>query len=426
MPLIVIVSLLLTLVISYLHSHNSMAQGQEGTASVYEAQLFDIYVKYHNQPTALEQWSELTNRINDIYEVRPGDSLWSISQILFGDGHFWPKIWSQNQSIANPHLLKVGSQITFFPGNESSAPNYTVTDNNTKETDSPDQQETSQSVEKIIAKKESPSGEETTTHGVRIPAPLTPLVPVLRNLPPSLPYSAISLNPDKNLGIDFVFVPKANLNHSIKIGYYITETESQGVGKVIAVEGAGDGGSRIAGAGQYVYVEIDLGQARVGEHFTTVKSLGKLRKLQNRLQKGEINAYNIEVQGRLKLIQQLSRELNIGNTKKKNVDIFKAKIYQSINVTMVGSTLIKEKIPIVTLNKNGPQSDINSEIIGGGYDNTRVMLGRGSIVFVNKGSEAGLRKGHVLTVRETPSGKEPSLPTQRKFSTYWTHSDCKS
>src|SRR5665213_1124461 len=42
------------------------------------------------------------------YELQNGESLWGLSQMLYGDGNYWPKVWAQNKSISNPHLIQPG------------------------------------------------------------------------------------------------------------------------------------------------------------------------------------------------------------------------------------------------------------------------------------------------------------------------------
>ena len=47
-----------------------------------------------------------------IYVVRPGDSLWNITDRFFGDPFLWPRLWSINPYIDNPHLIYPGDVIT--------------------------------------------------------------------------------------------------------------------------------------------------------------------------------------------------------------------------------------------------------------------------------------------------------------------------
>lgn len=48
--------------------------------------------------------------------VRSGDTLWDLCQRYMGNAYYWPKIWSYNTHISNPHWIYPGNKIRFFPG----------------------------------------------------------------------------------------------------------------------------------------------------------------------------------------------------------------------------------------------------------------------------------------------------------------------
>lgn len=56
------------------------------------------------------------------YKIRRGDSLWAVSERLFGNPYLWPKIWHLNARITNPHIIEKGMTLSFNPGNPGSAP----------------------------------------------------------------------------------------------------------------------------------------------------------------------------------------------------------------------------------------------------------------------------------------------------------------
>lgn len=51
----------------------------------------------------------------DTYTVRPGDTLWDLSGRFLNNPWYWPKIWSYNPEIANPHWIYPGNLIRFYP-----------------------------------------------------------------------------------------------------------------------------------------------------------------------------------------------------------------------------------------------------------------------------------------------------------------------
>lgn len=51
----------------------------------------------------------------DTYTVQPGDTLWEISQRFLGNPWYWPKVWSFNPEIENPHWIYPGNLVRFYP-----------------------------------------------------------------------------------------------------------------------------------------------------------------------------------------------------------------------------------------------------------------------------------------------------------------------
>jgi hypothetical protein len=54
----------------------------------------------------------------DTYTVRPGDTLWDLSGRFLNNPWYWPKVWSYNPGISNPHWIDPGQIIRFYPSAE--------------------------------------------------------------------------------------------------------------------------------------------------------------------------------------------------------------------------------------------------------------------------------------------------------------------
>jgi hypothetical protein len=54
----------------------------------------------------------------DTYTVRPGDTLWDLSGRFLNNPWYWPKVWSYNPEITNPHWIDPGQLLRFFPSAE--------------------------------------------------------------------------------------------------------------------------------------------------------------------------------------------------------------------------------------------------------------------------------------------------------------------
>src|SRR5512145_1126043 len=54
----------------------------------------------------------------DTYTVRPGDTLWDLSGRFLNNPWYWPKVWSYNPDITNPHWIDPGQLLRFYPSAE--------------------------------------------------------------------------------------------------------------------------------------------------------------------------------------------------------------------------------------------------------------------------------------------------------------------
>jgi hypothetical protein len=54
----------------------------------------------------------------DTYTVRPGDTLWDLSGRFLNNPWYWPKIWSYNPEVENPHWIYPGNVLKFYPSAE--------------------------------------------------------------------------------------------------------------------------------------------------------------------------------------------------------------------------------------------------------------------------------------------------------------------
>jgi hypothetical protein len=64
--------------------------------------------------------------VPESYSVQSGDTLWDICQKLLDNPWYWPKLWSLNEYITNPHEIYPGNRLVFFPGSETAPPRMEV------------------------------------------------------------------------------------------------------------------------------------------------------------------------------------------------------------------------------------------------------------------------------------------------------------
>lgn len=69
------------------------------------------------------EWNEVATAAKvETYTVVPNDWLFKISKRIFGTGFYYPKIWSLNTFITNPHFIEPGMILSFTTGSGSKAP----------------------------------------------------------------------------------------------------------------------------------------------------------------------------------------------------------------------------------------------------------------------------------------------------------------
>jgi len=73
----------------------------------------------------------------DTYTVRPGDTLWDLSGRFLNNPWYWPKIWSYNPEISNPHWIYPGNLLKFYPGAEEAPTRVEPVDAGTPVADAP-------------------------------------------------------------------------------------------------------------------------------------------------------------------------------------------------------------------------------------------------------------------------------------------------
>ncbi|MBI5527405.1 MAG: LysM peptidoglycan-binding domain-containing protein [Deltaproteobacteria bacterium] len=68
--------------------------------------------------TAQGTGMEVEGQKVEMYTVKEGDTLWDISSRFLNNPWYWPKLWSFNPQISNPHWIYPGSDIRFYPSGE--------------------------------------------------------------------------------------------------------------------------------------------------------------------------------------------------------------------------------------------------------------------------------------------------------------------
>jgi hypothetical protein len=58
----------------------------------------------------------------ELYRVEEGDTMFDVCSQLIDDGNYWPKLWSLNPEVRNPHFIYPGMKLAFYSGDTENPP----------------------------------------------------------------------------------------------------------------------------------------------------------------------------------------------------------------------------------------------------------------------------------------------------------------
>jgi hypothetical protein len=308
------------------------------------------------------------------YQLQQGENLWGLSQMLYGDGSYWPRVWAQNRSITNPHLIRKGHTLQFLMGSEDQAPAFRFSESDEG------------GVELTAATVGNPQ--------IEIPPPDVPPRPVIRS-PKSFPQwqDVYSRQKDK-LTIDDSGI--TYLRHlppdKIPLSAFVQDTELNSVGTFLEVERE----SGLPVTMQYIYVKVKKGQGHIGDHFLMVKDMGKIQRLNDQLE-GEMKAHFIQIFGEAEITDTVAANFSRSRDRK-NFDVFRAVMVHATHLSYSTCDLIPGKLQVVDMSTNGPSGQASAQVIGSFKYETSALYGTGDIVFINKGSKDGVQVGQIMDI----------------------------
>ncbi len=102
----------------------SLAAGAQQEQSAQPAQEAQPAARPETAPVVTEQGPRPPpdNTIQPVpgapeeYVIQKGDTLWDLSQKFLNNPWYWPKIWSNNPYIENPHWIYPGNKLRIVPG----------------------------------------------------------------------------------------------------------------------------------------------------------------------------------------------------------------------------------------------------------------------------------------------------------------------
>lgn len=346
-----------------------VAHAQDGDPDFKTEERFHrLYKTYNEQPTSEDAWEKvLSNRKANSYSVQNKDTLWDISNTLFGESYYWPKVWSYNtDDILNPHEINPKQVIKFYAGTMAEAPTVGLAE----KSDAPEALPSH-----VLEKKEDGSLE-----GIKIPPPKKKSRPVVKKLPNSLPLYRMGVV--NSPPIDFE-ISGARVKYAPApkyLSYYVADVAVSSIGEVVELEMPDENTT-----GEFQQVIIRVSNAGIKNYIAFTDSV-KVSDLSETFgNKGTV----IEVQGELELMERVNDAENL----------FRALVKKVVNPLEVGAKLMPGGLAVFDTGSTSISTSVQAKIIGGEYQRfEQKMFGTDNIIFLNAGAKEGLQEGATLQV----------------------------
>jgi hypothetical protein len=116
---------------------NVITVGPDGTVQTNPGQGEEGFYISSGDPSAPQQPQDIhLGPVPELHVVRRGDTLWDICFFYFNDPWQWPKVWSYNAQITNPHWIYPGDLVRLLPrGTFVQAPTMQEPDKTPAQTD---------------------------------------------------------------------------------------------------------------------------------------------------------------------------------------------------------------------------------------------------------------------------------------------------
>lgn len=298
---------------------------------------------------SMNQITTTTYQVDRAYTIQTGDTLWDICNLLMDNPYYWPKLWSLNQYILNPHLIYPGQTLVFTPGTESSFPNLEIVDG------------FEETPFEVVQAQSKPKGLDQD---------------IYRPLPDPFGDTVIEQSFATGVGV------------SIRLRN-ISIVPPKGVRTVGKVTHSGEPRMQLSFPDR-VYLDFfradHRNNAKVGDKFFVIE---KVKRVPNPSGGGTIGLM-VKKQAVVEVTQIRTSPTN---RKRKVVE---ARVIDGDSSFVRGSELMEFRPNVIELVPHYTDQLIQGRIAGG--DNTQIMISNNDFVFLNIGSRHGLEPGVQLYV----------------------------
>lgn len=319
----------------------------------------------------------------EFYAVEEGDTMFDVCSQLIDDGNYWPKLWSLNPEVRNPHFIYPGMKLAFYSGDAETPPFIEVV---TEDEVVPVEKGEVQEAELVVEAEEVPIGGKEGLSSAMVPAVSSANVtpPASADDEPPAIIGASDVNADADALDGFIFSGKIFNRDDLDfiVPAFVFDDEKEPLAEVVE----GYQGQNMAGDDQVILLrpEDDLG---VGT-YSVLRPTGDVRSLRS----GDFVGYRYDFAGHIRV------------TRKTKAGLLEGIVFDSRTPVKSGDIVVnfiatKRNIPSVS--SVGAVSTAKSSVIGF-QDPDKSMGGKGDIVFLEK---EGLSVGGYYAIFRTEQNR---------------------
>ena len=312
----------------------------------------------------------------EMYDVEEGDTMFDVCSQLIDDGNYWPKLWSLNPDVRNPHFIYPGMKLAFYGGDDDNPPYIDVV---TEDEVGPVEKGPIQEAELVTEVQPLPvTGAEGGSVKVESITEDSQLVYVVGP-------GEIGAEGDTLDGFIFTGKPWTRDDIDFVIPAFFFSDEAEALGEVVG----GSSGQRLMGEDKLVLITSE-GELGVGT-YSVLRPSGDVESLRT----SSFVGHRYEFAG------------NVRVTRKTKSGLLEGVVFDTRGGVQEGDIVVqfiatKRNIPSVS--SIGPVTTADSSVIGF-EDAGRSSGGKGDLVFLEK---TGLSVGGYYSIFRTDENRDMS------------------
>ena len=317
------------------------------TDEEYERRLFNIYNTHYKDPTPHSDWQKwLRAAGKKRHKLKYKDNMWDLSGSFFKNSLYWSKMWVANPDVENPHQINKGDFLNFAKFKSIHTLPHSV------------------DIDKQFPDIKIPENE--FARGALKEHEIPSSIPDI-NLFPSTKNQEIDLSNVEDWREDV---------HAI-VPSYVNNFQPTSTGYIVKKDGYGD---VISAPGEKMIVKVEAGVVGADTIFTVFKNNGNVA--------GLFSSNEILIKGRIKILSYIT-----GSDK-----LYFAEAIDIVDKMELSDSIYQGEPPSYVFTQTGPMGNAEGQIVGTRHKSQK-LLGTGSLVYLNKGSNDGVFKQRLFHVK---------------------------